>query len=206
MTKEQNSKRKASLACAVCVLAFLLANTGCTTFQQDSNTIHPAKSLPSTTPWDLIALSRQPGYEWADQEGPVWSFHYEGEVYKDNPTRVFAYYASPVTLGVESTGDKAFPAVVLVHGGGGKAFKEWAEMWARRGYAAIAMDLYGCGPERKRLEDGGPRQQFGAIAQPPQDQWTYHAVANVILAHSLIRSFEEVDASRTAVTGISWGG
>jgi cephalosporin-C deacetylase-like acetyl esterase len=31
-------------------------------------------------------------------------------------------------------------------------------------------------------------------------------VANVILAHSLIRSFDEVDAGRTAVTGTSWGG
>jgi len=48
--------------------------------------------------------------------------------------------------------------------------------------------------------------KFDAIDQPYQDQWTYHAVANVILAHSLIRSFKEVDTGRTAVTGISWGG
>ncbi|MFC1761520.1 nucleoside hydrolase-like domain-containing protein [Planctomycetota bacterium] len=211
MDKKQNSKRKASLACVVCVLAFLWTHTGCTAFQQDSNTIHPAKSLPSTTPWDLIALSRPPEYQWADQESPVWSLHYEGEVYKGNPTRVFAYYASPVTLEVESKADKSFPAVVLVHGGGGMAFEEWAEMWAKRGYAAIAMDLGGCGPERrKRLVDGGPgqsdKEKFQAIDQPVEDQWTYHAVANVILAHSLIRSFKAVDASRTAITGISWGG
>jgi dienelactone hydrolase len=187
-----------------------LANPGCTVFQQDSGTIHPAKSLPATTPWDLIALSQRPGYEWSDQESPVWSLYYEGEAYKDKPTRVFAYYASPATLDTKSAGEKDFPAVVLVHGGGGTAFKEWAELWAKRGYAAIAMDLAGCGPDRKQLPDGGPSQgdeeKFGAIDQPTQDQWTYHAVANVILAHSLIRSFEEVDASRTAITGISWGG
>ncbi|MHC4534859.1 MAG: alpha/beta hydrolase family protein [Planctomycetota bacterium] len=100
--------------------------------------------------------------------------------------------------------------MVLVHGGGGTAFREWVQLWAKRGYAAIAMDLAGCGPDRKRLSDGGPGQsdqeKFGAIGQPAENQWTYHAVANVILAHSLIRSFKEVDASRTGVTGISWGG
>ena len=194
----------------MCTLVFLLASPGCTVFQQDSNIIHPAKSLPSTTPWDLVALSQRPEYEWSDQESPVWSLYYEGEPYKNRPTRVFAYYASPATLEAKSAGEKAYPAVVLVHGGGGTAVREWAELWAKRGYAAIAMDLAGCGPERKRLADGGPGQsdeeKFGAIDQPSQDQWTYHAVANVILAHSLIRSFKEVDASRTAVTGISWGG
>ena len=62
------------------------------------------------------------------------------------------------------------PVVVLVHGGGGTAFKEWAKLWAKRGYAAIAMDLAGCGPQRKRLAKGGPGQsdeeKFGAVDQP----------------------------------------
>ena len=123
---------------------------------------------------------------------------------------MFAYYASPATIGSEAVTKRGFPGVVLVHGGGGTAFQEWAELWAKRGYAAIAMDLAGCGPDKKRLADGGPDQsddvKFGAIDQPPRDQWTYHAVADVILAHSLLRSFKEVDAGRTAVTGISWGG
>jgi dienelactone hydrolase len=188
----------------------LLANAGCAIPRQDSNVIHPAKSLPATTPWDLVALSKSPKYVWFDRESPVWSLYYEGEAYKDKPTRVFAYYASPATLDTKSAGENAFPGVVLVHGGGGTAFKEWAELWAKRGYVAIAMDLAGCGPDRKQLPDGGPSQsdeeKFGVIDQSSQDQWTYHAVANVILAHSLIRSLEEVDASRTAITGISWGG
>jgi hypothetical protein len=33
-----------------------------------------------------------------------------------------------------------------------------------------------------------------------------HAVTDVILAHSLIRSLPQVDAERTGITGISWGG
>ena len=194
----------------LCALMLLSACPGCQGLFTESNIIHPATSLPETMPWDLVALSDPPEVEWSDRENPVWSLYYAGEHYKGKPTRVFAYYASPATLDTEGVEGKTFPAVVLVHGGGGTAFKEWAELWARRGYAAIAMDLAGCGPDRERLADGGPgqsdKERFGAIDESPEDQWTYHAVANVILAHSLIRSFDEVDASGTAVTGISWGG
>lgn len=202
--------RRLKAIIGVFTLACLLANAGCTSLRQDRDIIVPGESLPSTMPWDLVGLSETPGYEWVDQNSPAWSLYYEGESFQNRPTRVFAYYASPATLNADGAGKEGFPAVVLVHGGGGTAFREWAELWAKRGYAAIAMDLAGCGAGRRRLDDGGPGQgddyKFGAIDQPAQDQWTYHAVANVILAHSLIRSFEQVDADRTAVTGISWGG
>jgi cephalosporin-C deacetylase-like acetyl esterase len=176
-------------------------------------------SLPKTTPWDLKALSDPPKFEWIDQKSPVHSLYYTGPNYGGKPTRVFAYYASPVTLGTGESGKK-YPAMVLVHGGGGTAFREWAELWAKRGYAAIAMDLAGHQPHegknahqpanRTRLEDGAPNQgddeKFGSVLKDPGEQWPYHAVADVILAHSLIRSFPEVDADKTGVTGISWGG
>ncbi|MCP4455651.1 MAG: acylamino acid-releasing protein, partial [Planctomycetes bacterium] len=176
------------LTCFLCALTFMLASPGCALRQQDSHVIHPSRSLPETMPWDLVELSNAPAYTWSDQDNPVWSLSYEGEHYKGNPTRVFAYYASPMTIDPGHPHDTTFPAVVLVHGGGGTAFKQWAELWARRGYAAIAMDLAGCGPERKRLAHGGPDQsddeKFGSIDLSAQDQWTYHSVANVILAHS----------------------
>jgi len=70
----------------------------------------------------LAALSKAPEYEWADRQGPVWSLYYHGLPYKDKPTRVFAYYASPATLGNVVKTEKGFPGVVLVHGGGGTAF------------------------------------------------------------------------------------
>jgi len=183
-----------------------LAEAGCAT----RGVIRPANSLPETAPWDLVELSKAPQYEWSDQGGPVWSLYYHGLPYKGKATRVFAYYASPTTLETATPPREGLPGVVLIHGGGGTAFKEWAELWAKRGYAAIAMDLAGCGPGGKRLDDGGPNQsdeeKFGSIDLPPSDQWTYHAVANAILAHSLLRSFKEVDSRNTAVTGISWGG
>ena len=175
------------------------------------NIIQPAASLPKTTPWNLAALSKPPSFQWADGgKVTIRSLTYRGVPYKGKPTRVFAYYATPGRLAGDASKDKNLPAVVLVHGGGGMAFTQWAELWAKRGYAAIAMDLAGCGEGRKRLPDGGPGQghdmKFGTIGEPVENQWSYHAVANVILAHSLIRSFKEVDSARTALTGISWGG
>lgn len=176
--------------------------------------------LPATTPWDLEKLSQAPEFYWVDESGPVRSLFYVGEPYNGMPTRVFAYYATPGTLAGDTSTDKNLPAVVLVHGGGGTAFREWAELWAKRGYAAIAMDLSGHRPiegksphppeNRVRHSQAGPDQgddeKFGSVAKPVEEQWPYHAVANVIRAHSLIRSFPEVDPERTAITGISWGG
>lgn len=40
--------------------------------------------------------------------------------------------------------------MLLIHGGAGQAYSQWIEEWMRRGYAAIALDLYGDMP----LEDG----------------------------------------------------
>lgn len=176
--------------------------------------------LPESTPWDLAALRQPPQFEWVDQSGPVHALLYTGEPYRGRPTRIFAYYASPGTLAGDPSQDRRLPAVVLVHGGGGTAFREWAELWARRGYAALAMDLAGARPiegknphqreNRVRLDDGGPDQtdaeKFGAIGEPVTEHWPYHAVASVIRGHSLLRSLPGVDADRTAVTGISWGG
>ncbi|MGD9646199.1 MAG: serine hydrolase [Pirellulales bacterium] len=172
-------------------------------------------------PWDVTQLSEPPKFEWVEESAPVRSLFYKAEPYGGHPTRVFAYYATPATLAGRSPADgERFPAMVLLHGGGGTAFREWVELWAKRGYAAIAMDLAGHRPiegsnphdgaNRARLPDGGPNQgddeKFGSISKPTTEQWPYHAVAAAVRGHSLVRSFPEVDAERTGVTGISWGG
>lgn len=182
-------------------------------------------------PWNIAALQQTvPSMRWASQAGAVHSLYYVGETFQGRPTEVFAFYASPRTLG-RAEGKTRFPGVVLIHGGGGTAFAEWAWLWAKRGYAAIAMDLGGCQPpdpvydpktgvpqtnraakadSRQRLPNGGPAQghpeKFDSIGGDTSDDWPFHAAAAVIRAHSLLRSFPEVDADRTAVTGISWGG
>jgi dienelactone hydrolase len=204
-------KLKRGLNCVTCRLAVMLLVIGhlSQASGQQSQTILPAASLPASMPWELDKLSQAAEFSWAEGD-QIRSLYFAGESYQDSKTRVFAYYASPDTLsGGQPSGEK-YPAIVLVHGGGGTAFPQWVKLWAERGYAAIAMDLAGCGPDGERLTDGGPDQghdmKFETIDLPLNEQWTYHAVANVIRAHSLIRSFPEVDTAKTAVTGISWGG
>jgi dienelactone hydrolase len=163
--------------------------------------------LPPSTPWDIPRLMSPPSFEWENTESKVKSLIYQGLAYKEASSQVFAYYASPKDFGFT---EEIYPAMVLVHGGGGSAFEAWAKLWASKGYAAIAMDLAGKGADHKSLPQGGPdqghEQKFSTIDEPLTQQWTYHAVSNVLLAHSLIRSFDEVDTERIGVTGISWGG
>jgi dienelactone hydrolase len=153
-------------------------------------------------PWNLERLRQAPRVTILEEGKSLTALYYEGEPYRGKPTRVFAYLARP-----EKAKGKR-PAMVLVHGGGGTAFKEWAELWAQRGYVALAMDLAGQGADRKRLPDGGPNQDNPArfAAEQVEDFWSYHAVANVIRGTSLLASLPEVDSQRLGITGISWGG
>jgi dienelactone hydrolase len=180
--------------------------------------------------WPIKRLkSEVPKFRIEEETAKIQSLVYEGETIGGEVTEVFAFYASPNTLG-KSNGDEKFPGIVLIHGGGGTAFADWVGMWADRGYAAIAMDLGGRRPPapqydaegnlkphvahnreaRVRLAKGGVAdghgEKFDSIGGTIEDDWPFHAVANVMRAHTLLRSFAEVDADRTAVTGISWGG
>ncbi|MCL4785855.1 MAG: acetylxylan esterase [Verrucomicrobia bacterium] len=165
----------------------------------------PPKSARHTGPWNLPELKRSPAAEWGERTGLVQEVYYQGEPFQGKPIRVFAYLGRPADRSVGK-----FPAMVLVHGGGGKAFHDWAEHWAKRGYVALAMDPAGCGPSG-RLPDGGPAQddasKFREFSDSDtRDMWTYHAVAAVIRGHSLLASLPEVDPERIGITGISWGG
>jgi dienelactone hydrolase len=183
-----------------------------------------AQALAAESPWDYATLSKTPHYSWEMSSGPLRSLVYEGEEFRGEATEVYAFYASPATLAPENPPPGPYPAIVLVHGGWGTAYHHWVKLWARRGYAAIAMDLNGSRPDlrpqervglkafARRLPNGGPPMDdyrtFGVVAegQPKDSHWLYHAVANVTRAHSLLRDLEEVDSDRTAIMGISWGG
>lgn len=165
--------------------------------------------------WDLQRFSKAPRVYPAEgftpqlpEPGNIKGIFYEGMPFEGKPTRVFAWLGIPKT----EPGQKV-PGMVLVHGGGGTAFEGWVKRWMDRGYAAIAMDTCGCvaggtHSNRPRHDKGGPAGWggFDQIDWPREDQWTFHAIADVLLANSLLRSLPEVDADRIGVTGISWGG
>jgi dienelactone hydrolase len=185
--------------------------------------LHPSAFIliliPMPLPWDLSALGVAPQIYPASgfHEPGVQALFFDGPAYQGKPTRVFAWVGFPEN----ATG--RVPGMVLVHGGGGSAFAEWVRLWTSRGYAAIAMDLNGRVPIKSGArwtphEHAGPagipryvdektdRNSFSDPPDPIGDSWPYHAVAAVLLSHSLLRSFPNVDPNRIGLTGISWGG
>ena len=156
--------------------------------------------------WNLDDyFAKPPSVQWGEPNGLVRAIYYEGESFNGKPTRVFAYYGRP-------EGEGPFPAVLLIHGGGGKAFSDWAELWAKRGYVALAPDLAG-NSHHGRLEDGGPNQDdvgkfrdFTVDDGDYKNMWTWQVIAALLRGHALLAAQEEVDADRIAATGISWGG
>lgn len=144
-----------------------------------------------------------------NKEGPT-SLYFGGMPYKGKPTRIFAYYDTP-------QGKGPFPAIVLVQGGGGSAYKTWVKKWNDAGFAAISIavegqtgTLTGKRPPNKwvKHEWGGPRRPgiYNDADNPLTDQWMYHATSATILAHNLLRSFKEIKKDQIGVSGISWGG
>lgn len=154
-----------------------------------------------------------PAEGFAD-EGSLRPLFFEALPWQGKPTRVFAWLGVPP---VPATSAR-LPGIVLIHGGGGTAFKEWVQKWNNHGFAAIAIAVEGQTDERisgapagaqwRRHAWAGPARTgiYGDSDQPLADQWMYHAVADTLLAHSLLRSLPAVDAAKIGLSGISWGG
>jgi len=160
-------------------------------------------------PWDLKALYLVPTmYPAPGFRAPgVNPLFYESVPYKGKPTRAFAWYGAPQL----KPGEKV-PAIIVLHGGDGSALDDQVRLWVQRGYAAISMDVNGCTPgtehgRHPRHEFGGPPGWcgFDQLDDSVGDQHIYHAVAAVVLANSLIRSFPEVDPDRIGLVGGSMG-
>lgn len=165
---------------------------------------HAEETMEKKNPadfWKQAELFRTPESESVDAKYPdskvdgVQAITYSGLPLNGKPTRVFAYLGFPE--GPVPPG--GFPGIVLVHGGGGTAFAGYVKLWNRRGYAAIAMDLYGTRPaanKRKALKlEGGTNAD-----------WPRRSVANAILGHSLLRAQKNVNKDKIGLIGVSWGG
>ncbi|MFT7623683.1 MAG: dienelactone hydrolase, partial [Myxococcota bacterium] len=151
--------------------------------------------------------------------GESKAIFYDTLDYADAPTRAFARIALPAGATVGSP----VPGIVLVHGGGGTAYQDWVDLWTQRGYAAISIAVEGqtdtaasqvdidagnaVGSWLKHAMAGPPRAgAYGDTGSPLAEQWMYHAVADTVLANSLLRALPQVDAGNVGVMGISWGG
>lgn len=147
--------------------------------------------------------------------GEIQEIYYQALDYEGEETRAYAY------IGIPSDVETPMPAMVLVHGGGGTAYSAWVEKWMERGYAAISIAVEGqtaesdpdggwmehdwAGPSRSGIYGDANPENEGSYVDLI-DQWMYHAVADTILANSLLRSLDVVDAEHVGLMGVSWGG
>jgi cephalosporin-C deacetylase-like acetyl esterase len=134
----------------------------------------------------------------------VSELYFQAEPFLSRGARSFGWLAMP-----QDPAEK-LPAMLLIHGGGGTAIEVWARQWAARGFAALAIDLYGNGPGRQRLPDGGCDWSDMNVAfeftQGVENSWIYQSVANCIRAVSVLSSLPEINADQVGVSGVSWGG
>src|SRR5690242_17988742 len=91
--------------------------------------------------------------------GKMRALFFDGLPYRGKATRVFAWYGTP-----EPKQGKV-PGIVLVHGGGGTAYREWVEKWNQHGFAAISIAVEG-------QTDEPVAAQSGVAAQ---SRWKRHA-------------------------------
>ena len=173
--------------------------------QLTASGVYNAPAFEYTTAYD--------SYNTFTSNGKIKGMFMEGLPYSkainaEKRTKVFCWYGVPNGL----TAGQKVPAVILVHGGGGDAIAAWVDKWMSKGYIAIALSLI------NKLPDGTtqstyatPNQEyfFSDNTEALQDQWFYHAIGDVMLAQSLLRSStftNQVDTAHIGVTGISWGG
>lgn len=142
------------------------------------------------------------------------AYFIESVEYKGEKTSFFAYVSIPET----ATPENPVPGIVLVHGGGGTAFADWVNYWAGLGYAAISIDTEGRVPETPGATSSsvqsttsprphGPSRNgsFLDSEYPIEEQWMYHAIADVVSSVTFLAQFPQVDATKIGCLGISWG-
>lgn len=186
----------------IILLILLITLVGCGDIGEDNgdDIMFEKEILYNFTPntWDA-------GVKYSNEINGIF---YQGQNYLGNETEIFAYVGIPSGPVPEG----GFPAIVLVHGGLGKAYPDWVSLWVSKGYVAIAPDFNGhMNTDLATLVEnpkGGPRG-YGVspkdLIGDKNDSWAYQSVSNIIYANNILRNMDNVNSNKIGITGISWG-
>ncbi|MBR2440087.1 MAG: dienelactone hydrolase family protein [Lentisphaeria bacterium] len=179
----------------------------------------PFKELPEKY-WDFALIEKVPAYREAPAQQQVKGLKavlVEGFGPKEDDKDFNAAFPKPLKektkaeffayIGIPSTPmpKGGYPGIVLIHGGGGTAFPGWTKMWVDKGFVVIALDWYNQMPVPKHKHI--PTNSIESKIELPGGKRQDHIsnVANMAVAHSLLRSLKEVNPEKTAFVGLSWG-
>lgn len=143
---------------------------------------------------------------------------YTSEFYKDQPMRIFAWYAWPKAEG-------RHPAVISIHGAGGGADLPRAQAFARAGYCCLSYDWNAWREGGQKWKPGTPLPAASntvycglwydewtqQMCYPgPDGDWKWCTLYRSLMAArrglTWMSLRPEVDPERLAAEGHSWGG
>ncbi|MEO6907964.1 MAG: alpha/beta fold hydrolase, partial [Abditibacteriaceae bacterium] len=165
-----------------------------------------AAPMPRETVFDVPALISTPldakVLTSTEKEGIVTEevmFHSEMDGAKS--VDIFAFFSYP-------KGAQNLPAFIWNQAGMGQANTYFTELGAKRGYAALCIDL----PLSGYRSTGGysmpssPDLKDIQVNSDPKQTSIYHCAVALLKAVSFLESRTEVDKTRIGMAGSSWGG
>ena len=207
-----------SSGCSLPPLPFLDNSTSSSTssvVEEEAKTLYQMEDIvKKDLLWDtdkLFKIKVARKESTVDLGSNIEAFKFQSAPYKDKEsTWVFAAMGTPLRRKPK----EGFPAVVLIHGGGGTVSVNWIEYWTAKGYVALAFDVFGNELDNnlKKVDnpESGPKETYVGSnkdgVENPYDAWAYHVVYNAIMCNNILRDNENVDKDRIVVTGNSWGG
>lgn len=161
--------------------------------------------------WNIAELMPPPEYRACPEPAAAYKdlrpLLVKGRGPDGKPSEFFAYFARPAG----ETPAGGFPGVLLVHGGTGTAFPYNVDKWREAGFAVLAPDWYNQIPapgltNAVPKEPQTPRLFLPGGKYNDSDSKVVKAnVANLVRAHSLLRSLAGVNPDRIVYVGLSWG-
>ena len=157
--------------------------------------------------WNRDELYRVPGWRanpFPESDYPgMRAMLVKGKGLPNESGEFFVYFATPEG----NVPEGGWPAILIVHGAGGTAYPNVVEECRKEGFAVMALDWYNQRPA-PGLTNVAPSEVTVPRVDLPGGKHGYEHlvnVANVVTAHSLLRSLPDVNPKRTCLAGLSWG-